>query len=96
MDNALAIRAMRRLELGRVGELLEVVFVRAVPNVYLGLEILETFFALLPASRMLLDVMRTAQRIAAVIAVAGITRVRKEDVICFVVADPIAATRRAR
>ena len=84
------------LERRRVFEFLEIVLVRAVPDVHFRLETLATFLAILPAARVPFFVMITAQRVAAVVAMARISCVRKENVLVFVVADPIATARRTR
>ena len=72
MNYAPTLGAVRWLERGRVFEFLEIVLVRAEPDVHFRLETLATFLAILPASRVPLVEMRTAQCVAVVVAVAGV------------------------
>ena len=96
MDHAPTLSTVRRLERGQVFECLGIVLVRAVPDVHFGLETFTTFFTVLPASRVPFVVVITTQCVAVVIAMAGIRRIRKENVLVFVDANPIAAAGRAR
>ena len=66
-DHPTAAAAMRRIVRGRVLELLEVPFVRPVPDVHLQRPRLGADLAGLPVASMLLVVVRPAQREAAVL-----------------------------
>ena len=96
MDDLPTLRAEGWLECGRILQFLEIVLVGAVPHVHLGLETFAAFLAVLPTTGMAFVIVVTAQCVAVMIAVAGIRCIRKENVIAFVVANPIVATWRAR
>src|SRR5207245_55589 len=78
----------------RVLQLLEVVLVRPVVDVDLGLEISPAPAALLPGAAVSLRVVVAAQREAPMVAVTAVPRVREQDVRLLVVADPLPATPR--
>lgn len=82
--------ALRRFVSRRIGEGLEVVLVRAVVDVHLGLERVSTFRAILPIPGMLLIDMVAAKRVTAVIPTATVPSVGKQLVVVLVVANPIA------
>lgn len=91
VDDALALGAVDWLEGRRVFQLLEVVFVRAVPDVHLRLNGGTAFLAVLPAALVTLSEMIAAERVAPMVAVAAISGVGEELVFVLVVADPLAA-----
>jgi hypothetical protein len=96
MNDAPACIAISRFELGWIFEFLEIVLVRAVPHVHFGLETRAAFLTILPPTFVPFVMVRTAQRVPIVIAVTRITREGKQNVIVFIVADPVAATIGAR
>jgi hypothetical protein len=96
VNHASARIAARWLELGWIFEFLEIVLVRTVPHVHFGLEIRAAFLAILPPTFVPFVMVRTAQRVPIVIAMAGIAREGKQNVTVFIVANPVAATIRAR
>ena len=83
--------AARWLEFGRVFKFFEIVFVRAVIDIHLGLEAIAAFFAGFPVARVPFIEVRTAQCIAVMVAGTTVMGIGKQDVILMVVADPIAA-----
>jgi hypothetical protein len=87
----LAIRAFGGLEGGGIGELLEVVLVGPVPYDHLGLKSGAALFAVLPIPRVPLGVVIAAKRHSAVVAMATVAGVRKENIFPLVVADPVPA-----
>ena len=81
---------------GRIGQLLKVVFVRAIPHVNFRREVGPAFQTVLPFPRMVLAVMISAEGQPTVIAMATVPRVGKHHIVVLVVANPLAATFRAR
>lgn len=87
LDHSVTLRTLGRLKRGRILKLLEVVLVRAVVDVHLGLDLLAAFGAILPAARMSLVVVETAERVAGMVPRAAVRRVGEHDVVLLVVAD---------
>ena len=73
MDDPIALRAVRRRKGRRMDKFFEVVFVRAVPYIILGIKIVATRFACLPISFMLLNTMVSAQGVPPVVARATVS-----------------------
>ncbi len=94
MDDAPAVPTVRGLKSRRIFEVLEIVFVRAIPDIHFGLETLTAFLAVLPPTWVPFMIVRATECIAVMIAVTGIPCVREKDVLLFVSANPIATASR--
>lgn len=88
--HAAAVTKCRRKVRG-ILEHLEVIFVRAIPNVEFRLERFAADLAVLPVPLVPVLIVKRANRVAVVVACATVPRVGEQDVFVMVVADPIAA-----
>jgi hypothetical protein len=96
MDDTPAVYAVCRLKRRRIFEFLEMVLVRAIPDVHFSLDILAALLTVPPPTRMPFRLVRAAEGIAGLIAVTRIACKREKDVILLVVANPIATASRPR
>jgi hypothetical protein len=83
---------MGRLIGWRIQQLLEVIFVSSKVNVHFCLVVIAAFRAVLPPPLVSFLEMMTAECVAPVVATATVAGIREQDVLIFVVADPLAAT----
>jgi hypothetical protein len=79
-----------------MGQLFEIVFVRPVVDVPLCLDILSAARTILPVPGVAFRMVIAAQSKATMIAIAAIPSIRKQDVLAFIVTNPLAATVRFR
>ena len=94
IDDLAALVALRRLELRRIGHLLPVVLVRAVPRDHFRFGHLPAEGTCLPVALVVIVVMIGAKRVPAVIAMAAIPRIGEHNVLVLVIADPLATASR--
>ena len=94
LDSYAASVAKRRLELGWILQHVEIVFVRAIPDIHLRPDRLSAEFAILPMPFVPVVPVKRAKRVAVVIAGATVPRIGEQGVFVMVVANPVAATRR--
>ncbi len=87
---------MRRLERGRIFQFFEIVFIGGVMNVEFERLAFAALPALLPAARVFLVPVETADSEHRVIAITTVARVRKHHVFVRVVANPVFTTRSSR
>jgi hypothetical protein len=79
-----------------MGQLLEIVFVRPIVDVHLCLDILSAAKTILPVAGVAFRMVIAAQSKATMIAIAAIPSIRKQDVLAFIVTNPLAAAIRFR
>ena len=84
-------RTTRWLESWRIFELFEVILVRPIVDIHFGLEVIPAFLAGLPVAGMSFVEVMAAQCVAVMVSVTTIAGIGKQDIVLFVVTDPIAA-----
>ena len=93
-DDRPTTNACRGRIIWRIHQLLEVVFVRAVPDVHFRFKILPAFRTVLPLSGVTFGVVMGAERVVAVVAVTTVPAIGEQHVFVLVVANPLAAALR--
>lgn len=92
LDSHPALIAQGRLEMWWVLQRLEVILVRAIPDIHLRRNGAEALFAILPMTLVAVMPVKRAERVAVVISRATVPRVREQDVFVMVIANPVSAT----
>ena len=80
-----------RFILGRVTQLVKVIFIGAVVDIHFRFKHLPALLTILPAALMAFGMVATAQGIAAMVAAAAIVGKGKHLILVFIVADPVVA-----
>ena len=92
LDNSPASPAMRGPIGGRIGQFLEVEFIRTLPNIHFGFKGVPADRAGFPISGVFLGMMVSAERISPMISRTAVGRIRKKHILVFIIADPLSAT----
>jgi hypothetical protein len=90
--DAPAFRALGWLKRWGIRHFFKIVLIGSIPHIHLGFEGVAAFLTILPVSSVPFVVVVGTERISTVVSVAAITRVRKQDVLVLVIADPVPAT----
>ena len=88
-NDGCALGAFCRLISRRIGQLVKIILVGAVPDVIFRHEAVPAFSALLPIAIMFFPVMMRAQRVMIMVSMTAVARVREHNVLVLVIADPI-------
>ena len=91
LDHDAAAVTKRRFVVRRVLQFLKIVFVRAVPDIHLGLERCAANLAILPMPLVPLAGMKAAQRETPMVARATASRIGEQHVFMLVIANPLPA-----
>jgi hypothetical protein len=89
-DHLTALGASGGFVLRRVLQFHEVILVSSVPDVHFGLKSFSAFSTLPPIAAVAFHVMVTAEGVAPVVSMATVCRVRENDVLILIVANPLA------
>ncbi len=92
-NDPVALRTMSRFIGRRVFELFKIEFVGAIPNIHFEFmfKVVSAYVAGFPISGMIFIVMISAKRIAKMTSIATVPRIRKQNILVFVVAYPLPA-----
>jgi hypothetical protein len=91
-DHLLATSAPGWLEGGRVGQFLEVILVGSIVDVQFCFERRSALRAILPPSSMAFIVMIATEGIAAMVAMAAVAGKGEQDILVFIITNPLPAT----
>jgi hypothetical protein len=88
-NDGCALGAFCRLISRRIGQLVKIILVGAIPDVIFRHEAAPAFSALLPIAVMFFVVMMGAQRVVVMVSMTAVASVGKHNVLVLVIADPI-------